>query len=92
VLSPPFIVAAQFYASWMSTAERTTSPEYGDKLKISVAGSGASESTPQVFAGALVQTCSTPTVGGGAAGLPRFTARDVAVFSGSAASYARDVS
>ena len=85
------IVAEQFDASLASIAQRTTSPAYGDKLKASVAGRGVSESTPQEFDGALVQISSTPTIGGGAAGLPRFTAQDVAVFSGGIASFARDV-
>jgi two-component system sensor histidine kinase MprB len=81
------IVAEQFDASLVSTAQQTTGPEYGSELKQSI-GLGL---TPLLFGGALVQTTTKPAVGGGAPGLPPFDAHDVAVFDGSAPPFATNI-
>lgn len=87
------VVAQEFDASLVATAEQTTGETFKTDIKSAFTAAITPARMPAVlaFGGALVQATSVPTLGGGASGLSPFSARDLAVFNGTAPSFTTDI-
>ena len=86
------VVSSEFDTALAGTAEQTSGIDYEVELKQAfVTEKTRSKALPIVeLGGALVQTSGSPTVGGGAAGFPPYDTHDIAVFNGTAPSFASD--